>query len=167
MPWLSFTRLALGLAPSAAPGGEHGGGASSPEVFAVRLKSIHGKEWQERRNFRAARLQHRASRLPRGSAGTGGNGVMGSCSPPPRVLSQKSAQLHALGMPLPPFRPCHVLRPPAFPCPGFLTPMLPSLDRCPAPPPSVTPSLVLPPLRGCLSAIPQTPRCKRTRKSFR
>lgn len=93
VPWLFFTQLASGLALSAMLGGDGGGGAWFPDVFAVRLKSLNGKEWQECGNFFVARLQDGASCLPHGSAGTSGDGVMGRCCPhPPRVLSQKSSQ---------------------------------------------------------------------------
>lgn len=94
MPWLFFTRLASGLAPSATLGGERSGGAWFPYVFAVRLKSLNGKEWQERGNFFVAGLQDGASRLPLGSAGTSGDSVTGRCClpPPPWVLSLKSSR---------------------------------------------------------------------------
>lgn len=39
-------------------GGERGGGVWFPDVFAIRLKSLNGKEWQERRNFFVAKLQY-------------------------------------------------------------------------------------------------------------
>lgn len=74
-----FTRLASGLAPSVALGGEHGSGMWLPRVFALRLKSLHGKEWQERRDFFVARLQDGASCLPHRSAGTSAGGVTGRC----------------------------------------------------------------------------------------
>lgn len=118
VPWI-FASLASGLAPSATLGGERGGGTSFPDVFAICLKSLNGKEWQECRNFFVARLQHRASCLPRGSADISGNSVMGRCSPA-RVLSQKSDKLHALRMQLPLFSLLswfHDHQP--FPAPGF------------------------------------------------
>lgn len=43
VPWI-FTSLASGLAPSATLGGKRGGGMSFPDVFAVCLKSLNGKE---------------------------------------------------------------------------------------------------------------------------
>lgn len=43
MPRL-FTRLASGLAPSVALGGERGGAMWFPGVLALRLKSLNGKE---------------------------------------------------------------------------------------------------------------------------
>lgn len=153
MPWI-FTSLASGLAPSATLGGERGGGTSFPNVFAVCLKSLNGKEWQERRNFFVGRLQHRASRLPRGSADTGGNSVMGRCSPA-RVLSQKSDKLHALRMQLPLFSLIswfHDHQP--FPAPGFSSQCSPPQTTAHrgAIPPSLTSSPVLALLRGC--AVP-------------
>lgn len=46
-----FTWLPSGLAPSVTLGGERGGALWFPDVFALRLKSLNGKEWQERRDF--------------------------------------------------------------------------------------------------------------------
>lgn len=70
-------RLASGLAPSVTLGGERGGGMWFPNVSAILLKSLNGKEWQERRDFSVARLHDGASCLPHSSAGTSGGGVMG------------------------------------------------------------------------------------------
>lgn len=50
MPRL-FTRLASGLAPSVTLGGERGCGMWFPDVFAILLKSLNGKEWQECRDI--------------------------------------------------------------------------------------------------------------------
>ena len=79
MPRLFFAQLASGLAPSAALGGERGTDVLFPDVFAACLKSLNGKEWQERRIFFIAGLWDGASHLPHGSAGTSGKGVMGRC----------------------------------------------------------------------------------------
>lgn len=95
-----FTRLASGLAPSVMLGGEHVGGVWFPDVFAIHLKSLNGKEWQECRNFFVARIQGEASCLPHRSAGTSGGGMRGrcctaACAPPlpaPQILSQKASQ---------------------------------------------------------------------------
>lgn len=95
-----FTRLASGLAPSVMLGGERVGGVWFPDVFAIHLKSLNGKEWQECRNFFVARIQGEASCLPHRSAGTSGGGMRGRCCtaacasplPPPQILSQKASQ---------------------------------------------------------------------------
>lgn len=76
MPRL-FTRLASGLAPSVTLGGERGCGMWFPDVFAILLKSLNGKEWQECRDFFVARLHDGTSCLPHRSAGTSGGSVLG------------------------------------------------------------------------------------------
>lgn len=88
-----FTRLASGLAPSVMLGGERGGGVWFPDVFAIRLKSLNGKEWQERRNFFVAKLQDGASCLPHRSAGTSGGGMRGRCCTAPKFYPRKHPSL--------------------------------------------------------------------------
>lgn len=116
--------LASGLALSVTLGGECGSGTWFPDVFAVCLKSLHGKEWQEHENFLPSVLQDEVSQLPHGSAGTSGHGVTGLPPPMGCTAQEETLQLRT-----------STVRIGTIPS-AILSPILPLLRGCAVPGPS-------------------------------